>query len=120
MAVYVVGHKNPDTDSVAAAIAVADLMNKSQSMGAIAAAQGPLNPESAFVLEKVGVAAPEIVTDATDKKIILVDHSDLAQSLDNLAKLQRHPPRPVVLRPLRQLSRPALQIPPKQAYFSSV
>ena len=41
-------------------------------------------------------------------------------NLDNLAKLQRHPPRPVVLRPLRQLSRPALQIPPKQAYFSSV
>jgi len=86
MAVYVVGHKNPDTDSVAAAIAVADLMNKSQSMGAIAAAQGPLNPESAFVLEKFGVAAPEIVTDATDKKIILVDHSDLAQSLENLSK----------------------------------
>jgi manganese-dependent inorganic pyrophosphatase len=86
MAVYVVGHKNPDTDSVAAAISVADLMNKSQSMGAIAAAQGPLNPESAFVLEKFGVAAPEIVTDATDKKIILVDHSDLAQSLENLSK----------------------------------
>ena len=86
MAVYVVGHKNPDTDSIAAAIAAADLMNKSKGLDAKPAAQGKLAPESAFVLEKFGVAAPEIITDATDKKIILVDHSDLAQSLDNLGK----------------------------------
>ncbi|EFL52982.1 DHHA2 domain protein [Solidesulfovibrio fructosivorans JJ]] len=86
MALYVVGHKNPDTDSIAAAISVADLMNKAKGLDAKPAAQGPLNPESAFVLEKFGVAAPEIVTDAADKQIILVDHSDLAQSLDNLDK----------------------------------
>jgi len=86
MALYVVGHKNPDTDSIAAAIAVADLMNKAKGLDAKPAAQGKLPPESAFVLEKFGVAAPEIVTDATDNKIILVDHSDLAQAPDNLAK----------------------------------
>uniref|UniRef100_I2Q1S9 inorganic diphosphatase n=1 Tax=Desulfovibrio sp. U5L TaxID=596152 RepID=I2Q1S9_9BACT len=86
MALYVVGHKNPDTDSVAAAIAVADLMNKAKGLDAKPATQGAIPPESVFVLEKFGVAAPEIVTDATDKQIILVDHSDLAQSLDNLAK----------------------------------
>ncbi len=86
MALYVVGHKNPDTDSIAAAIAVADLMNKAKGLAAKPAAQGPVNPESKFVLDKFGVAAPEIVTDATDKQIILVDHSDLAQSLDNLSK----------------------------------
>ncbi|MHC1710607.1 MAG: manganese-dependent inorganic pyrophosphatase [Solidesulfovibrio sp.] len=86
MALYVVGHKNPDTDSIAAAIAVADLMNKAKGLAAKPAAQGPLNPESKFVLDKFGLAAPEIVTDATDKQIILVDHSDLAQSLDNLGK----------------------------------
>jgi manganese-dependent inorganic pyrophosphatase len=86
MALYVVGHKNPDTDSIASAIAVADLMNKSKGLDAKPAAQGKLAPESAFVLEKFGVAAPEIVTDATGNKIILVDHSDLAQAPDNLAK----------------------------------
>ena len=86
MALYVVGHKNPDTDSIAAAIAVADLMNKAKGLDAKPAAQGKLAPESTFVLEKFGVAAPEIVTDATDKKIILVDHSDLAQAPDNLGK----------------------------------
>ncbi|MDD2542274.1 MAG: manganese-dependent inorganic pyrophosphatase [Desulfuromonadaceae bacterium] len=85
MAAYVVGHKNPDTDSVAAAIAVADLMTK-RGTQAVPAAQGKTNPETDFVLGKFGFTAPEIVTDATDKKIILVDHSDLAQSLENLGK----------------------------------
>jgi len=85
MAAFVVGHKNPDTDSIASAIAVADLMTK-RGIAAKPAAQGKPNPETAFVLGKFGVAAPEVVTDATDKKVILVDHSDLPQAVDNLAK----------------------------------
>jgi len=85
MAAYVVGHKNPDTDSIASAIAVADLMTK-RGIQAVAAAQGKTTPETDFVLGKFGVKAPEIVTDAEGKKIILVDHSDLAQSLENLGK----------------------------------
>ena len=88
MAIYVVGHKNPDTDSVAAAIALADLGSKVFGGDCVAAMQGELNPESTFVLEKFGLAAPEIVTDAADKQIVLVDHSDLAQSLDNLGKAE--------------------------------
>ena len=85
MAAYVVGHKNPDTDSIASAIAVADLMTK-RGIEAVAAAQGKTTPETDFVLGKFGVKAPEIITDAEGKKIILVDHSDLAQSLENLGK----------------------------------
>ncbi|KAF0232357.1 MAG: manganese-dependent inorganic [Desulfovibrionaceae bacterium] len=87
MAAYVVGHKNPDTDSIASAIAVADLMTK-RGIPAVAAAQGKTTPETDFVLGKFGVKAPEIVTDAEGKKIILVDHSDLAQSLENLGKAE--------------------------------
>uniref|UniRef100_A0A7C4AI39 inorganic diphosphatase n=1 Tax=Fundidesulfovibrio putealis TaxID=270496 RepID=A0A7C4AI39_9BACT len=85
MAAYVVGHKNPDTDSIASAIAVADLMTK-RGIEAVAAAQGKTTPETDFVLGKFGVKAPEIISDATGKQIILVDHSDLAQSLENLSK----------------------------------
>lgn len=85
MAIVVVGHKNPDTDTIASAIAVADLWTK-RGMEAKAIAQGELAPETAFVLEKFGCAAPEVVTDATDKQIILVDHTDLSQSMDNLEK----------------------------------
>lgn len=85
MAILVVGHKNPDTDTVASAIAAADLFTK-RGMEAKAITQGAIAPESTFVLEKFGFDAPEIVTDATDQKIILVDHTDISQTIDNLDK----------------------------------
>ena len=83
MAVYVYGHKNPDSDSVCAAIALADLKSKI-GVEAVPAVQGALNPESNFILEKFGVSAPEIISSGAGKQVILVDHSDLAQSLDDL------------------------------------
>ena len=85
MTAYVVGHKSPDTDSVCAAIALADLKSK-LGVEAKPAVQGVVNPESQFVLDKFGLDAPELLTDAEGKQIFLVDHSDLAQSLDNLNK----------------------------------
>jgi len=85
MSVYVVGHKNPDTDSVTSAIAYAEL-KKATGTDAVAVMQGELNPETEMVLGKFGFSAPEIMTDATGKQIILVDHSDLAQAPDNLDK----------------------------------
>ncbi|WP_018125388.1 manganese-dependent inorganic pyrophosphatase [Desulfovibrio oxyclinae] len=85
MAIVVVGHKNPDTDTIASAIAVADLWTK-RGMEAKPIAQGEIAPETAFVLEKFGFSAPEVMTDATDQKIVLVDHTDLSQSMDNLDK----------------------------------
>lgn len=85
MAILVVGHKNPDTDTVASAIAVADLFTK-RGMDAKAITQGEIAPETEFVLKKFGFSAPAIVTDATDQKIILVDHTDISQTIDNLDK----------------------------------
>jgi manganese-dependent inorganic pyrophosphatase len=87
MAVYIFGHKNPDSDSVCAAIALADLKNK-LGVESVAAVQGDLNPESKFVLEKFGVNAPELLSSGAGKQVILVDHSDLAQSLDDLAEAE--------------------------------
>ena len=87
MAVYIFGHKNPDSDSVCAAIALADLKTK-LGVESIAAMQGDLNPESKFVLEKFGVNAPELLSSGAGKQVILVDHSDLAQSLDDLAEAE--------------------------------
>ncbi len=84
MAVYVTGHKNPDTDSVTAAIAYAELL-KAKGTEAIPAMQGAMNPETQTVLRRFNVAAPEIMTDATGKIIALVDHSDLKQAPDNLS-----------------------------------
>lgn len=84
MSVYVVGHKSPDTDSVTAAIAFAELM-KAKGEDYIPCMQGGANPETVTVLERFGVAMPELMTDATGKQVALVDHSDLAQAPDNLS-----------------------------------
>jgi len=72
---------------VCAAIALADLKSKI-GVAAVPAAQGDLNPESNFILEKFGVSAPEIISSGAGKQVILVDHSDLAQSLDDLKKAE--------------------------------
>lgn len=84
MSVYVVGHKNPDTDSVTAAIAYAELL-KAQGEEAIPTVQGAMNPETTEVLKRFGFSTPETMTDATGKKVALVDHSDLIQAPDNLS-----------------------------------
>ncbi len=90
MAISVVGHANPDTDSVTAAIALATLLN-AQGMEAKACMQiaaGDLNPESKTVLKRFGLPAPEQLMDAAGKKIALVDFSDLAQGPANLASAE--------------------------------
>ncbi len=78
MATLVIGHMNPDTDSIISAIAVADLYTK-RGMEAKAVAQGAPTPETEFVLAKFGLSAPEVVDSVADQKVALVDFSDLAQ-----------------------------------------
>jgi len=87
MAISVVGHSNPDTDSVTSAIALATLLT-AQGQDAQACMQSTLadlNPESKVVLEKFGLEAPVEISDADGKDIALVDFSDLAQGPANLA-----------------------------------
>ena len=83
--VYVVGHKSPDTDSVAAAISYANLKNR---LGMpeiyVPAAAGTINNETKFVLEHFGVPVPETITDGKGKKIVLVDHNEVGQAVDNI------------------------------------
>jgi manganese-dependent inorganic pyrophosphatase len=70
---------NPDTDSIVAALAVADLYKK-LGKDVKACAQGKPTPESEFVLKKFGLTAPEVVSDVAGQDIYLVDFSDLAQA----------------------------------------
>ncbi|MBG0775795.1 MAG: manganese-dependent inorganic pyrophosphatase [Desulfovibrionaceae bacterium] len=84
MSVYVFGHKSPDTDSVVAALSVADYFGKVTGESYVAAMQGEVTPESKFVLDKFGLTAPQLKTSFAGEKVVLVDHSDLAQSPDDL------------------------------------
>ena len=57
--VFVVGHRNPDTDSICSAIAYAELKNQTDdSMVYIPARAGQLNAETHYVLERFGVPHP--------------------------------------------------------------
>ena len=63
--VWVVGHKNPDTDSICAAIAYAALKNKTEGSKRYEAKRaGQLNEETKYVLKRFHTQAPELVTDA--------------------------------------------------------
>ncbi len=87
MAISVVGHSNPDTDSVTSAIALAALLTAQgqEAQACMQSALADLNPESKVVLEKFGLEAPVEISDAGGKDIALVDFSDLAQGPANLA-----------------------------------
>ncbi|MCD6229299.1 MAG: manganese-dependent inorganic pyrophosphatase [Candidatus Diapherotrites archaeon] len=86
--VFVVGHKNPDTDSVCAAIVYANLKRELTGKSFKPVIQGKINPETEFVLTRFNVPVPEIMEDAAGKSIILVDHSELKQAPENI-KLAR-------------------------------
>lgn len=59
--VYVIGHKNPDTDSICSAIAYAALKNSMCSSDYIACRAGIVNEETKFVLDHFGVEPPQYI-----------------------------------------------------------
>ena len=66
MSAIILGHKHPDTDSIVSAIACTDLYRQ-RGLDVKAAAQGTPAPETAFVLERFGLQAPEVVTSVAGK-----------------------------------------------------
>ena len=56
--VYVIGHRNPDTDSIVSALAYASLQNALGENNYVAARIGHLNNETAFLLERFGFNPP--------------------------------------------------------------
>lgn len=60
--VYVIGHRNPDTDSICSAVAYAWL-KRQLGVSAVAARAGALNPETQYVLNYFGVEEPVLIED---------------------------------------------------------
>lgn len=61
--VLVIGHRNPDTDSICSALAYADLLRRTGVPDAEAARCGEINARTAFALEQAGLPAPRLVMD---------------------------------------------------------
>lgn len=79
MSALVLGHKNPDTDSIISALSAANLY-RGRGIDVSSAAQGEPAPETAFVLERFKLTAPEVVKSVSGRELYLVDYSDLAQA----------------------------------------
>lgn len=85
--IYIIGHKKPDLDSVASAIALTSFQNNKQADSATAAIADPINNETKFILEKFGIESPKLITSQDIKEtdeVILVDHNEKDQRLDDL------------------------------------
>ena len=67
--VYVVGHKNPDTDSICSAIAYADLKSKITGEDYSPRRAGQLNEETQYVLDHFQVEAPDLRVQVKDVEL---------------------------------------------------
>lgn len=76
--IYVVGHINPDTDSIASAMGYAWLLRERDGVNTIAARAGALNAQTSWVLKTLGLDAPVLLTDASPR------FDSVMQRLDSL------------------------------------
>src|SRR5699024_10204423 len=83
------GHKSPDTDTICSALAYADLKQK-LGHDAEPARLGEVNKETQFALDYFNVEAPQLIdkVDENAADVILVDHNEFQQSVDNIADVR--------------------------------
>ena len=80
--ILVMGHKNPDTDSICSAIAYANL-KKELGFEVEAVRLGTISKETQFILDYLNMDAPRLIESVNSgDQIILVDHNEAGQSVD--------------------------------------
>ena len=83
--VLIFGHKSPDTDTIMSSMIMENLEKKLGNVNAKAVRLGEVNKETKFILDYLGMDAPELVSEIPDnQEVILVDHNDPVQSVDNI------------------------------------
>ena len=65
--VYIIGHRNPDTDAVVSAVSYAKLKNLLGMPEYKAARAGHLNPQTSYIFDKFNVPRPEYLPDLIPK-----------------------------------------------------
>lgn len=71
--IYIIGHKNPDLDSVASALAYEDLKKRCGETNVTAATPGAVNHETRYVLSRLGLSEPLVVADVRARVEDLLD-----------------------------------------------
>ena len=85
--VFVIGHRNPDTDSICSAICYADLKRKLTGEEYIACRAGHVNAETQFVLEHFGVEPPRYIA-SFEPRLSDVQYREVA-GIDSEMSLRR-------------------------------
>ncbi|NSL50917.1 manganese-dependent inorganic pyrophosphatase [Calidifontibacillus erzurumensis] len=87
--ILILGHKNPDTDSICSAIAYNDLKKK-LGFNTEAIRLGQVNKETQYALDYFGVQAPRLVEKVSSEvnTVILVDHNERQQSADDITEVR--------------------------------
>ena len=103
--IFVIGHKNPDTDSICSAIAYADIKNRtSQKVKYIPKRAGQINEETEYVLNRFGMQPPgylsNIGTQIKDMDIRMSPEADKSMSLKNAWDLMQE--NSIVSLPIRE------------------
>jgi manganese-dependent inorganic pyrophosphatase len=88
--IYVIGHRNPDTDSIASAISYAALKQRQGQRNVTAAMAGQPNPQTRYILERLGIELPVYLADVhpkvrdvlTRKPIVAHDAMTLKDALE--------------------------------------
>ncbi|MFM8321799.1 MAG: DHHA2 domain-containing protein [Chloroflexota bacterium] len=75
---YVIGHVNPDTDSIASATGYAWLLRERDGEDAIAARAGAINPQTTWVLKRLKLEPPVLLTDASPRFELVMRRLDTA------------------------------------------
>ena len=65
--IFVIGHVNPDTDSIAAAMGYAWCLRERDGVDAVAARAGAVNPQTSWVLKKLELEPPMLLNDASPR-----------------------------------------------------
>ena len=82
--IYVIGHKNPDTDSICSAIVEARFVKKN-GLNAEAVRLGNINKETKYVLDYLGIEEPQLLEKVEEnQRVILVDHNEFTQSVEGI------------------------------------
>ena len=85
--IYIFGHKNPDTDSICSALVKERFNRKLGYEKCVARRLGNLNKETQYVLNYLGIEAPELLGKVEEgQEVILVDHNEFNQSIEGIEK----------------------------------
>ncbi len=86
--IYIFGHKNPDTDSICSSL-VMEKFDKNLGLDVEARRLGNVNEETQYVLDYLGIAAPELLEKVEEgQKVVLVDHNEFNQSAEGIEEAE--------------------------------